>query len=231
MRLRRSHLPLAALLALFAVAACDDEPADPAQTVVIPEADVARFQAEMFQETIPLDADLARLESEAAAADSVAQAAYAPVLDRLRDERRRLQVRLDSLRPEPRARFDSTRAAVMEQTDRLRAAVRRAPFEASPTYATLQASAGRALARFDAQIAALRPAAAADTTGALRADLDSLAADRARLAARIGAYPDTLAAQFPPFRQRVTDSFLTLEDRLREATPDTTRTAAQAVDA
>ncbi len=208
---------------VLTVAACDDEPTDPAQTEVVPEADVARFQAEVFQETIPIDADLARLETEAAAADSATQVAYAPVLDRLRDDRRRLQVRIDSLRPTPRAPFDSTRAEVLAQTERLREAVRRAPFEAAPTYAALQASAGRALARLDARLAALGPAAAVDTTGALRADVDSLAADRARLTARIGAYPDTSAAQFAPFRQQVTDALLRLEQRARVIAPDTTR--------
>lgn len=224
-----SRLLLAALLVLgpatVLLAACDDEPTDPAQTEVVPEADVERFRAEVFQETLGIDADLARLEAEAAAADSVAQVAYVPVLDRLRDDRRRLQVRLDSLRPVPRAPFDSTMAAVMAQTDRLRQAVQRAPFEAAPTYAALQATAGRALARFDARLAALRPVAQADTTGALQADLDSLAADRARLAARIGAYPDTSAAQFGPFRATVTDALLRLEQRAEEVAPDTSRTS------
>ena len=128
--------PLSVALALaLAVGACDDEPADPAQTVAIPEADVERFRAEIVQETLGLDADLARLEAEAAAADSAARVAYEPVLDRLRADRRRLQVRLDSLRPAPPARFDSTRASVRAQTDRLAEAVRRARYDAAPTYA------------------------------------------------------------------------------------------------
>ena len=219
------RLLLVALLALT-VAACDDEPVDPAQTEVVPEADVARFQAEVFQETIPLDADLAQLEAETAAADSVTRVAYEPVLDRLREDRRRLQVRIDSLRPVPRAQFDSARMAVLNQTERLREAVRRAPFEAAPTYAALQASTARALARLDARLAALGPAANADTAGTLRAEIDSLAADRARLTARIGAYPDTSAAQFPPFRQQVTDALLRLDRRAREIAPDTSRAAS-----
>lgn len=221
-----SRFLLAAALCL-ALAACDDEPDDPVQTEVVPEADVARLQAEVFRETLSIDAALAELEAEAAAADSVAQAAYAPVLTRLRDERRRLQVRLDSLRPVPRAAFDSLQSDVSAQTDRLREAVRRAPFEAAPTYPALQASAARALSRLDARLGALGPAALADSTGGLRADLDSIAADRARLAARIGAYPDTSAAQFAPFRQSVTGALLRLEERVREVTPDTSRTVAE----
>ena len=217
------RLLLAALLAL-SLAACDDEPADPAQTEVVPEADVERFRAEVFEETLTIDADLARLEAEAAAADSVTQAAYTSVLDRLRDDRRRLQVRLDSLRPVPRASFDSTTAATIVQVERLRDAVHRAPFEAAPTYDALRATAGRALARLDARLGAVGPASRADTTGALQADLDSLAADRDRLAARIGAYPDTSSVEFPPFRTRITDAVLRLERRADEVVPDTSRT-------
>ena len=219
------RLSLAALLAL-SLAACGDEPVDPAQTERVPEADVARFQAEVFQETIPLDADLAQLEAEVAQTDSLTRVAFTPVLNRLREDRRRLQVRLDGLRPTPRAQFDSTRQVLQAQTEQLRSAIRRAPFEAAPTYAALQANAGRALARLDAQLAALGPAATADTTGALRTAIDSIGADRARLAARIGAYPDTSATQFAPFRQSVTDGLVQLEARAREIAPDSTRTTA-----
>ena len=53
--------PLSLFLTLLVVfAACDDEPVDPAQTTPVAEADVERFRAEIFQETLGLDADLAR---------------------------------------------------------------------------------------------------------------------------------------------------------------------------
>lgn len=201
--------------------ACDDEPSDPAETVAIPEADVERFRAEMFLETLDLDADLARLEAEAAAADSAAQAAYTPVLDRLRSDRRRLQVRLDSLRPALPTAFDSTRAEVRAQAEQLAIAVRRARYDAAPTYAALQAAAARGLAELDARLAALRAAVAADTTGRGLRAVDSLAADRGRLGARLGAYPDTSAAQFPPFRQSITDAVLALERRADAVAADT----------
>lgn len=221
---RRSLL----LLAVLAVGACDDEPVDPAQTEVVPEADVERFRAEVFQETLGLDADIARLEADVAATDSTVRVAYGPALDRLRDDRRQLQVRVDTLRPAPRAAFDSTRAAVADQIAALRRSVRRVRLEGAPTYAALQAVAARALGRLDARIAAGRAAAEADTTGALRTALDSLAADRARLDARLGAYPDTLASQFPPFRTTITDAVLRLEARAEAVVPDSAsaRTAA-----
>ncbi len=220
-------LPLTAALAL---GACDDTPPDPATTVAVPEADVERFRAEVFRETIDLDADLAQLESEAAASDSVAQAAYAPVLDRLRADRRRLQVRLDSLRPTPPVRFDSTREGVRAQTERLAEAVRRARYDAAPTYDALQAAAVRGLGALDARLAAFRAAAAADTTGRRLRMVDSLAADRARLSARIGAYPDTSDAQFVPFRQSITDGVLALERRADAVAKDTARTVRQTPD-
>jgi len=211
-----------ALLALT-LAACTGDAGDTAQTVAVPEADVERFRAEVFQQTLTLDADLARLEAEAAASDSVARTAYGPVLDRLRADRRRLQVRLDSLRPAPPALFDSTKAEVRAQTARLAEAVRGARYDAAPTYAALQAAAGRGLAALDARLAGLRTPDAPPQR--LRA-LDSLAADRARLTARLGAYPDTLAAAFPPFRTSVTEAVLALERRAEAVAADTTRAAA-----
>ena len=221
-------LLLLPLVALVALSACDDTPPDPATTIDVSEADVERFRAEVFRETIDLDADLARLETEAAASDSVAQVAYAPVLDRLRADRRRLQVRLDSLRPAPPVMFDSTRTQVREQTTRLAEAVRRARYDAAPTYAALQAATARGIAELDARLAAFRAAAVADTTGGQLRLVDSLAADRARLTARLGAYPDTSAAQFPPFRQSVTDGVLALERRADALAADTTRAARPA---
>ena len=218
--------PLVLLLTLAALAACDDEPVDPALTVPVAEADVERFRTEIFQETLDLDAALARLEEEAAASDSVARVAYGPVLTRLRTDRQRLQVRLDSLAPTPRARFDSTRAQVRAQTARLEQAIRRARYDAAPTYAVLQAATGRGLADLDRRLAALRPYAEADTAGGLQRGIDSLAADRDRLLERLGAYPDTLASQFPPFRSAFTDRVLALERRADALAADTTRLAA-----
>jgi len=216
--------PLAlALLALVALAACDDEPLDPARTVDVSEADVERFRADVFQETITLDDALARLEAETAAADSATQVAYEPVLDRLRADRRRLQVRLDSLRPAPPVYFDSTKTAVLAQAQRLRAAIGHARYDAAPTYAALQSAAARGFAALDARLAALRAAAVADSTGRRLRDVDSLAADRGRLAARIAAYPDTAATQFPPFRQQVTEAVLRLESRADSLAADTAR--------
>ena len=221
----RLSLPLCVLAAALTLGACDDEPADPATTVAIPEAEVERFRAEVFQETLDLDADLARLESEAAASDSVAQAAYGPVLDRLRSDRRRLQVRLDSLRPVPPVRFDSVRAEVRAQTAQLAEAVRRARYDAAPTYDALVAATVRGLADLDGRLAAFRAVVGADTTGRGLRAVDSLAADRARLAARLGAYPDTSAAQFPPFRQSITDGVLALDRRADAIADDTVRAA------
>lgn len=214
-------VPLALVLALAPLAACDDEPVDPAQTVPVAEADVERFRTEIFQETLGLDAALARLEQEAAASDSVARLAYEPVLTRLRADRQRLQVRLDSLAPAPRARFDSTRAQVRVQTARLERAIRRARYDAAPTYAALQAATARGLAELDGRLAALRPYAEADTAGGLQRGIDSLAADRGRLVERLGAYPDTLASQFPPFRDAFTDRVLVLERRADALAADT----------
>lgn len=223
----RTPLLLCPLLAALALGACDDEPADPAATVAVPEADVERFRAEVFEETLSLDADLARLEAEAAAADSVAQAAYAPVLDRLRADRRRLQVRVDSLRPVPPVQFDSVRTAVRAQAERLAEAVRRARYDAAPTYDALRAAAVRGLGDLDARLAALRAAAALDTTGRQLRAVDSLAADRERLSARLGAYPDTSDAQFPPFRQAITDGVLALDRRADAIAADTTRAGGE----
>lgn len=210
------------LVAALPLAACDDEPVDPAQAEVVPEADVERFRAEVFLGTRDLDAAIARLEADVTEADSAVQAAYAPVLDRLREDRRRLQVRVDTLRPAPRASFDSTRAGIQAQADALRAAVARARVEGAPDYAALQAAVARALGRLDARLGAVVPFAEADTTGALRADLDSIRADRARLDARLGAYPDTSSAQFDPFRAVITDALLDLETRAEAVAPDTT---------
>ena len=220
---------LLALLALsIAAAACDDEPVDPAQTVPVAEADVERFRTEVFLETLDLDAALAALEQEAAAQDSVGQAAFEPVLTRLRTDRQRLQVRLDTLRPTPRAPFDSARAAVRAQTAALERSIRRARYDAAPTYAALQSATSRGLAELDARLARLRPYATADTTGRLQRGLDSLAADRERLLVRLRAYPDTLSSQYPPFRTAFTDRVLTLDRRADALAADTTAVARDA---
>lgn len=217
---------LALAAGALALPACGDEPPDPAETALVPEADVERVRAEAFRETIGLDADLARFEAEAAATDSFTAAGYGPVLDRLRAERRSLQARIDTLGPTPRARFDSLSARLLADTRALRRSVRRGRVEGAPSFPALQAVAARDLGALDARIARLRAVAAADTTGRLLRDVDSLAADRARLAARVGAYPDTTDAQFPPFRRSVTDALLGLERRADALEPDSLADAA-----
>ncbi len=224
----RSFLPLRLfLVALLAVAvgACDDEPVDPAQTVPVAEADVERFRAEIFQETLDLDAQLARLEQEAADSDSVTRVAYDPVLNRLRADRQRLQVRLDSLRPLPQAPFDTTRAQVRAQTQTLAESLRRARYDAAPSFAALQAATARGVSELDGRLARLQPYALADTTRSLQRGIDSLAADRDRLLARLRAYPDTSASEYPPLRQRITDGVLLLERRADGLAADTARVA------
>lgn len=216
---------LLAVALVLAVSACDDEPIDPSQTVPVAEADVERFRAAIFQETLTLDADLARLEQEAAASDSVTRVAYDPVLNRLRGDRQRLQVRLDSLRPVPQALFDTTQVQVRAQTAQLAASLRRARYDAAPSYAVLQTATARGLAELDGRLAQFRPYAVADTTGRFQADIDSLVADRGRLVARLNAYPDTLATQYPSLREAITTGVLSLERRADGLAADTTAEA------
>ena len=217
-----TRLPALLLLAALALGACDDDdPVDPEQTALVPEADVERFRADVFRETLDIDAALARLEAEAADLDSTGQAAYDPVLTRLREQRRRLQVRVDTLRPAPRSAFDSTQAAVLAQARGLRDAIRRGRYDAAGTFATFEGAVGRGFADLDRRIAALRPYAAADTTGRFGARLDSLAAARDRLRERVRTYPDTSAAQFPPFRGAFTDQALALEAEVDSVAADT----------
>ncbi len=216
----------ARLLVLFAfaltVAACGTpDPADPA-AVLVPEADVARVQMHTFVETQGIDAEIARVEAEAAAADSLRQRAYTPVLERLRQDRRRLQVRVDSLAPMPKAVFDSTTAGIAAQLTALRTGVARARFDAATDAASLAAATAQRLGRFDARLAAARPAALADTTGRLTASLDTLSAQRARLAARIDAFADTTAAGFTRLRQTTAREAQRLDARIGQVAPDTT---------
>ena len=214
---------LLALLALT-LAACGSPDADPA-AVLVPEADVARVQMHAFVETQGIDAEIARVEAEAAASDSLRQLAYTPVLERLRQDRRRLQVRVDSLAPMPRAVFDSTTVGIAAQLAALRAGVARARFDAATDAPSLAAATAQRLSRFDARLAAARPTAEADTTGRLTASLDTLAAQRARLAARIETFADTTAAGFTRLRQTAAREAQRLDDRLRQTVPDTTRAA------
>ncbi len=211
-------LPRSIALAVFAVllAACSSPDADPAAVALVGEADVARVVARAFVATTRIDADIAEIEAEAAAADSVRQLAYAPVLERLLEDRRRLEARVDSLAPLPRAAFDTTAAAIGRQVARLRAAVGRARFDAASDAPSLQAATASRLARFDARLAASRAAAPSDTTGRLGASLDSLAADRARLDARIEAFADTTAPTFTRLRQTTVRDAAALERRLAQ---------------
>jgi hypothetical protein len=216
-------LALAVLAAVALGSACSTPDAGPETSALVGEAEVERLRARAFVATQGIDAEIARVEGEAAAADSVRQAAYAPVLERLRQERHRLQVRVDGLRPLPRPAFDTTAAAVSRQVARLRASVARARFDAASDPATLQAATAARLARFDARYAAAAARAAADTTGRLQADLDSLAADRSRLDARLAAFADTTAPAFARLRQTTVRDALALERRLSRLVPDSTR--------
>ncbi len=90
-------------------------------------------------------------------------------------------------------------------------------------------TAVRGSGSLDARLAAFRrrpPSPTRPVAGC--APADSLAADRARLDARLGAYPDTSDAQFPPFRQSITDGVLALERRADALAADTTRAARHA---
>ncbi len=213
---------LLVLLALaLTAAACRTPTADPAAALV-PEADVARVQMHAFVETQGVDAEIARVEAEAEAADSLRQLAYTPVLERLRQDRRRLQVRVDSLAPMPRPAFDEATAGIAAQLAALRAGVARARFDAATDAASLAAATAQRLGRFDARLAAARPAAAADTTGRLGASLDTLSAQRGRLSARIDAFADTTASGFARLRLTAVREAQRLDARLGQVAPDTT---------
>lgn len=217
------RLTLVVLAASVSLAACDDAP-PPESAVVVPEADIERFRTEVFLQTIPLDSALAAVESDAATAeDSTVRAAYAPLLERLREQRRRLQVRVDTLQPVPRAVFDSTTAQAERQIAALRAAIGRARLDATPTAPALRAAVAADFARLDGRLDA---AAASDTTGRRQISLDSLRADRARLVGRLEAYPDTSAAQYGPFRERIVRDVLTLRQRAEAIAPDSTAVRA-----
>ena len=220
MPFRSLALPLL-LTALAALAsACSAPEDDPAAVALVGEADVARAQAETFVATQAIDAEIASVEAEAATADSLRQGAYGPVLERLRQDRRRLQVRVDSLAPLPRAAFDTTLAAIARQTARLRAAVAQARFDAASDPESLQAAATRRLAAFDRRLAGAGPLAAADTTGRLRTALDSLGAQRKRLDARLVAFADTTAPAFTRLRQTTMRDAAVLDGRLARLVPD-----------
>ena len=208
-----------ALLALSLLSAACAAPDDAPTTALVGEADVARVQLRTFVETQGIDAEIARVEAAASAADSLQQRAYAPVLDRLRQDRRRLQVRVDSLAPMPPVAFDSAAAGIARGIARLRAAVGRARFDAATDAATLQTATSARLARFDAHLAAARAAAPSDTTGRRTALLDSLAADRGRLDARLTAFADTTAPAFARLRQTALRDALRLEGRLARIVP------------
>lgn len=218
------RLALVGIALAATLSACDDAKAPPETAVVVHEADVERFRTDVFLQTIPLDSALAAVESDAAVAeDSTVRAAYAPILERLREQRRRLQVRVDTLMPIPRAAFDSTTADVERQLAALRTAIGRARLDATPTPAALRTAVANDFARLDARLEA---AATADTTGRRLIALDSLRADRARLVGRLEAYPDTSAAQFEPFRERVVRNVLALRRRADAIAPDSTAVRA-----
>ena len=218
---------LFALAALLTLAACDDDAAAPADvTPTVGEADVERFRTDVFLRTTDLDADIAALEAEAATADSAGSVAYDAVLSRLRDDRRSLQTRLDSLRPLPRATFDTTTAAITVQADRLRRAVDAARYTVLADPAALRARAREALAGIADRLGALRREAAADTLRrATLARIDTLLVERDRLLTRIDTTTvedgdgDALAA----LRSLAATRILALRDSALVLVPDTTR--------
>lgn len=218
---------LFALLLLSVASACQAPEPDPEAIALVGDADVARAQATTFEATQPIDADIAEIEGEAAAADSLRQLAYTPVLERLRRDRRRLQLRVDSLAPLPRARFDSTVTAISAQTDALRALVARARFDAAQDAEALAEATTTVLARFDRRLAGAAGLAEADTTGRLRTALDSLAADRGRLGARITAFADTTAPAFERLRTVTVRDAQALQRRLAATVPDSSQASGQ----
>ena len=185
---------LLALLALgLALSACGDDTSEapPSETALVPEADVERFRTDLFLETTEIDADIARFEGEAVGVDSATASAYEDALSRLRESRRNLQARIDSLQPVPAAVFDSTRSSLAADLGGLRAAIDRARFNVALTGPALRDRARSEIARFEDVFAALR----ADTTRGAARQLDSLTARRARLNAGL----DTLR-RVPPER-------------------------------
>ena len=215
------------LVALLALAACDNDdtaPADPTPTVG--EADVERFRTDVFLRTTELDADIAALEAEAAAADSAGQVAYDAVLSRLRDDRRSLQTRLDSLRPLPQATFDTTKAAIDAQAERLRRGIDTARFTVLATPDALRARARETLSALSARLDPLRREAAADTLrrGTL-ARVDSLLVTRDRLLTRIDTttVEEGDADAFAALRTLTVREVLALRDSSLALVPDTTR--------
>ena len=216
------------LTAAFALAACDaDDAPDADTTPLVGEADVERFRTDTFLRTTELDADIAALETEAAAADSAGQVAYGEVLTRLRTERRSLQTRLDSLRPLPQATFDTTTAAIGEQVARLQRRIDAGRFLALSAPGPLRARARESLAASAARLEGLRREALADTLQRpLVARIDSLLAERDRFLTRLDTTtveedPETFAA----LRDLTATRVLAFRDSSLALVPDTTRTS------
>ena len=216
-----------ALAALLALAACDNDDAAPVDTTpTVGEADVERFRTDVFLRATELDADIAALEAEAAGQDSAGQAAYGAVLSRLRDDRRSLQARLDSLRPLPQATFDTTTAAITTQADRLRRALDAAPFLVTAEPGALRARARQALAAVADRLAPLRRQAAADTLQrATLARVDTLLVLRDRLLTRIDTttVEEDDAEALAALRTLAAERVRALRDSALALVPDTTR--------
>lgn len=218
---------LLALAALLVLAACDNDDAAPVDaTPTVGEVDVERFKTDVFLRTTELDADIAALEAEAATTDSAGAVAYDAVLTRLRDDRRRLQARLDSLRPLPQATFDTTTAAISAQADRLRRALDAARFAVASEPGALRARAREALAGIADRLAPLRREAAADTLRrATLARIDTLLVTRDRLLTRIDTttVEDGDAEALAALRTLAATRILALRDSALVLAPDTTR--------
>ncbi|MFN3597148.1 MAG: hypothetical protein ACK41D_07745, partial [Rubricoccaceae bacterium] len=133
---------LLSLAALTLLAACRTDDPDVPEAPPVGEAAVERFRAEMFLAAGELDAALAALEADAEAqTDTLARDVYRSEIARLRQERLRLQARVDSLRPAGADVFAAQQDSARAQLARLETRVRRARFTLAPTPGALRAAA------------------------------------------------------------------------------------------
>lgn len=213
---------LAVLGFIVALGACaSDAPASPeAETTLVLEADVERFRTDVFLQTTEIDAEIARFEGEAVGVDSATTAAYEDALTRLRESRRTLQARVDSLRPVPAAVFDSTRRSISDQTRALRAAIDRARFDVALTGPALQATARRAVSQLDPIFDALR----ADTSALAARQLDSLTVRRSRLNDGLDTLRRVPDERVDAARLRVVEAVSAFRREAEAVTPDTLET-------
>ena len=207
---------LLALVALLAACSSEEPTPSESETTLVPEADVARFVTDVFLETNEIDSEIAQFEGEAVGADSATAAAYADALTRLRDTRRSLQARVDSLRPVPAAAFDSTRQSILNQTEALRSAIDRARFDVALTGPALQATARRAVGQLDPVFEALR----ADTSAQAERQLDSLVVYRTRLSNGLDTLRRIPDERVDAARLRVVEAITAFQREARAVAPD-----------